>query len=63
MRDGDGPKYFLTDYLGSVMAVLSDTGTLIGEQRYLPFGQVREDIGAITHTLAPADSSRQILLI
>jgi RHS repeat-associated protein len=30
--------------------VLDDSGAVLSEQRYLPFGQVREDVGAITQT-------------
>ncbi len=50
MRDASGLQYFLTDHLGSMVAVLSSTGTLTSQQRYLPFGQVREDVGSITQT-------------
>jgi RHS repeat-associated protein len=42
--------YFLTDHLGSIVAVTDDTGSLLSEQRYLPFGQVRTDVGSITQT-------------
>jgi RHS repeat-associated protein len=41
MNDGSGLKYLLTDHLGSVVAVTDSSGTLISQQRYLPFGQVR----------------------
>jgi RHS repeat-associated protein len=41
MNDGSGLKYLLTDHLGSVVAVTDNNGTLISQQRYLPFGQVR----------------------
>ncbi len=41
MRDADGFKYFLSDQLGSVSVVLSATGTVLEQQRYLPFGQAR----------------------
>jgi RHS repeat-associated protein len=50
MRDEDGLKYFLTDHLGSIVAITGSTGTLISQQRYLPFGGVREDVGSITQT-------------
>ncbi len=50
MNDGDGLKYLLTDHLGSVVAVLSESGTLLSEQRYMPFGEVRTDIGTISQT-------------
>ncbi len=50
MDDGSGLKYFLTDHLGSVVVVTDDTGALLSEQRYLPSGQVRTDVGAITQT-------------
>jgi RHS repeat-associated protein len=36
--------YFLTDHLGSIVAVTDAGGNLVSEQRYLPFGQVRTDI-------------------
>src|SRR5690606_15072319 len=44
MDDGNGLKYFLTDHLGSTVAILDDEGTLIEQQRYLPFGGERTDI-------------------
>jgi RHS repeat-associated protein len=50
LRDATGLQYFLRDHLGSVLAVLGEDGTLIGEQRYLPFGEVRADVGSITQT-------------
>jgi len=43
MRDSTGLKYFLTDHLGSILAVSDSSGTLISQQRYLPFGQVRKE--------------------
>jgi uncharacterized protein RhaS with RHS repeats len=42
--------YFLTDPLGSVVAVTDANGALVSEQRYLPFGEVRMDVGSITQT-------------
>jgi len=33
-----------------VVAVTNSTGTLISQQRYLPFGQVHTDVGSITQT-------------
>jgi hypothetical protein len=50
MDDGEGLKYFLTDQLSSFAAVLDAIGSLIESQRYLPFGGVRPDGGAITET-------------
>jgi RHS repeat-associated protein len=41
MYDGTNLRYLITDHLGSVVAVASNTGTLVSQQRYLPFGQVR----------------------
>ena len=43
-------KYLLTDHLGSAVAVTNDNGTVLSQQRYLPFGQVRADVGSITQT-------------
>ncbi|KAF0107836.1 MAG: Nematicidal protein 2 [Anaerolineaceae bacterium] len=34
-------SYFLTDHLGSVVAITNASGVLLEQQRYLPFGQVR----------------------
>jgi RHS repeat-associated protein len=50
MRDGNGLQYFLSDHLGSLLAVTDASGTLTNQQRYLPFGQVRDDVGSITQT-------------
>lgn len=46
LRDEGGLTYMLTDYLGFTVAITNNLGTLISEQRYLPFEQVREQIGA-----------------
>jgi RHS repeat-associated protein len=35
------PTYFLTDHLGSIVALTDANGTLITQQRYLPFGGQR----------------------
>ncbi|MEW6405683.1 MAG: hypothetical protein AB1649_28155 [Chloroflexota bacterium] len=43
-------SYFLTDHLGSIVAVTDASGTLTSQQRYLPFGEVRSDVGAIGQT-------------
>jgi len=50
MHDGTSLNYFLTDHLSSVNAILDASGNLLSEQRYLPFGQVRDDVGTITQT-------------
>ncbi len=50
MDDGSGMKYLLTDHLGSMVGVTDTTGDLISQQRYLPFGEIRQDIGSITQT-------------
>ncbi len=44
-------SFFLTDHLGSLLAVTDESGSLVSEQRYpsppiragLPFGEARED--------------------
>ncbi len=33
-----------------VVAITDDSGNLLTEQRYLPFGQVREDVGKFSQT-------------
>ncbi|MEW6401948.1 MAG: RHS repeat-associated core domain-containing protein [Chloroflexota bacterium] len=43
-------SYFLTDHLGSIVAVTDASGTLTSQQRYLPFGEVRSDVGTISQT-------------
>jgi len=50
MNDGSGLKYLLTDHLGSTSAVVDSNGSLLSQQRYLPFGEVRSDVGSITQT-------------
>jgi RHS repeat-associated protein len=40
MNDGS-LKYILTDHLGSTSAVVDQNGNLLGQQRYLPFGEER----------------------
>ena len=50
MEDGDGLNYFLTDHLGSVITVMDESAEVLSQQRYYPFGGVREDIGTITET-------------
>jgi RHS repeat-associated protein len=49
LRNEEGNiEYFLTDHLGSVVAITDDSGTLITQQRYLPFGGMRELSGYST---------------
>jgi len=47
---GETLQYFLADRQGSTIAVLSDTGTIVSEQRYKAFGEVRGDLGPINET-------------
>lgn len=47
MDDGTDLVYFASDHLSSTTIVMSNTGTLLSEQRYLPFGEVRADIGTL----------------
>jgi RHS repeat-associated protein len=50
MKDDAGLKYLLTDHLGSIVTMLDSSGTVLSEQRYLPFGEVRVDLSSITQT-------------
>ena len=50
LNDGNGMKYLLTDHLGSVVAVTDASDSVLSQQRYLPFGQVRRDVGNISLT-------------
>jgi hypothetical protein len=45
MRDSSGLHYLLTDHLGSVVAVLDSSGDLESDERYLPFGGLRDSTG------------------
>jgi hypothetical protein len=58
MRDETGLKYFLTDHLGSIVTVMD--GTTVTQQRYMPFGQVRTDIGSILQTDFGYTSQRKL---
>ena len=60
MRDANGLQYFLTDHLGSTVAITDISGTLTSQQRYLPFGQVRSDVGTITQTDLGYTGQRQL---
>ena len=42
--------YLTGDHLSSTSLVMNASGTLLSEQRYTPFGQVRGDSGSITQT-------------
>jgi len=44
MRDASGLQYFLTDHLGSTVAITDSNGTLTSQQRYLPFGGTRANV-------------------
>jgi RHS repeat-associated protein len=55
MRDADGFKYFLSDHLGSVSVVLDDEGTILEQQRYLPFGGVRTDLPTPEYRITDTD--------
>ena len=52
MYVGENLQYILTDHLGSVIAVTDASGDLLNgqEERYLPFGTPRSDLGAISQT-------------
>jgi RHS repeat-associated protein len=50
VNDGSGLQYWLTDHLGSVVAITNANGTSTSQQRYLPFGQVRTDIPSIPNS-------------
>ena|GEM_PF-6480580 len=39
-----GLQYFLTDHLGSTVAITDSNGTLTSQQRYLPFGGTRTNV-------------------
>jgi RHS repeat-associated protein len=50
MSDNGVMKYLLSDHLGSTVAVTDAAGTLLEESRYMPFGEVRNDVSGVTST-------------
>jgi RHS repeat-associated protein len=46
MKDDGVFKYFLSDHLGSTSVVLDANGGILEQQRYLPFGGPRTDLGS-----------------
>ena len=50
MRESSTFYYFLTDHLGSVVGVTDSSGTMVSETRYLPFGEIRTDVGTVSQT-------------
>ncbi|HEY5983054.1 MAG TPA: RHS repeat-associated core domain-containing protein [Anaerolineales bacterium] len=50
MKEGGNLNFLLTDHLGSVAATTDSAGALLDQQRYMPFGKVRENAGTITQT-------------
>ncbi|MCB2160576.1 peptidoglycan DD-metalloendopeptidase family protein [bacterium] len=52
MRDDSDTYYFAADHLSSASVVMSDAGALLSENRYMPFGEVRdiESLTEITET-------------
>jgi len=47
MRIGSTLYYVLKDHLGSASVVTDASGTILGEQRYYPFGETRLTTGTI----------------
>jgi RHS repeat-associated protein len=46
MRTNDSPvQYLLTDHLGSTSLVFSTSGTIVAQNRYMPWGEVRYSSG------------------
>jgi RHS repeat-associated protein len=50
MDDGTDLVYFANDHLSSASLVMDETGTLQSENRYMPFGEVREITGVTNIT-------------
>jgi RHS repeat-associated protein len=50
MSDNGAMKYLLSDHLGSTVAVTDAAGILLEQSRYMPFGEVRGDVGGVTST-------------
>jgi hypothetical protein len=47
MRIDNTLYYVLKDHLGSASVVTNNSGTILGEQRYYPFGETRLTTGTI----------------
>jgi hypothetical protein len=45
MDDGTDVVYFAADHLSSASVVMDSNGDLVSENRYMPFGEVREILG------------------
>ena len=43
-QSASGLQYFITDHLGSTVAITDSNGTLTSQQRYLPFGGTRTNV-------------------
>jgi len=50
MSDNGVMKYLISDHLGSTVAITDNTGNILAETRYMPFGEPRADVGSITQT-------------
>jgi len=50
MSDKGVMKYLISDHLGSTVAITDNTGALLAETRYLPFGEPRADTGSLAGT-------------
>ena len=56
--------YESVDYnLGSISAIVDGSGNLLSEQRYMPFGEVRTEIGTITQTDFSFTGQRSISML
>ncbi len=50
MSDNGVMKYLISDQLGSTVSITDNTGGVLSETRYMPFGEPRADVGSITQT-------------
>ncbi len=56
--------YESADYnLGSISTILDGSGNLLSEQRYLPFGEIRQEIGTISQTDFSFTGQRSISML
>jgi RHS repeat-associated protein len=51
VRRGTDSYYFLTDYTGHVVGLVSSTNSLVNEYRYAPFGQAELTVETVPNTL------------
>jgi hypothetical protein len=50
MSDNGVMKYPISDHFGSTVAITDNTGAVLSETRFMPFGEPRADEGSLAGT-------------